>query len=173
MSAIVKKVPEDRKSGARAKITDLASWAATGKRKDEGKKRSVSRASFDRALAEVDTMMKGPNGGDFTGAKPLHIFALYYRLHEHVYGVPTAETSPAERTRACFLIAQFLRTHFDGDTKALIEFVRWTWRREAQTEAWRRENRPGADGRRVGVYLQFSGRFLTDFRVAAARAHSR
>lgn len=162
-------VPEEAPSGVRVKRQDLASWAATAK-KDEAKKKpsGITKQSYDRALLATEEMMRT---GDYSAAKPLNVFALFCTMHLHCYGVEMGENTPAERSRACVQIGGFLRNQFGGDVEALVDFVRWAWRREISTEAWRRAN-PGRGGSRLQVRWTFITQKLTDYRVDMARAHS-
>lgn len=165
MSASAKKVPENPKSAP--KLSGLGAWASKGKAKAPPKKRTgVSKASFDRAMTDVSDLMAS---GDWSKAKPIHVFALYCHLHEHVYGVPPGETGSADRTRACFQVANLIRSQFDGKISEMVDFVRWAWQREESRESWRREN-GRLSGFRLGSRLLFSGTMVSDYRVQMKRA---
>ncbi len=164
-------VPEEQPSGVRVKRQDLASWAATAKVTTPKKPKAVgiSAASYNRASVAIDEMMRT---GDYSQATPLSVFALFCKMHEHCYGVEMGENTPAERSRACMQIGGFLRNQLSGDVEALVDFVRWAWRREIATEAWRRSN-PGRGGSRLQVRWTFIAQKLTDYRVDMARAHAK
>jgi len=134
----------------------------------KGRPKTVAAAIFNRALAEVDVMLRT---GDYDGAGARHFVALYDRMHERCYGVAPAELGPAERYNASMQASAMLRKEFNGDVVSMAEYMLWAWQREIGAETWRREN--SREGRRIGVRLMFSGTLLTDYRVHLARTKRR
>lgn len=129
--------------------------------------RGVSQKRFDEALARAAAMAAS---GDWSGAKAIDFVALFSAMHERVYGVAPA-LSPAERLKASFVAAATMRAHFGNEPQELADFVWWTWKREKEREKFRREN--GREGGSISWALQFSGRLLTDYRIAMARESAR
>lgn len=152
----------------------LALVGTTRERLDRRKKKpkTMAAAVFNRALAEVDEMLRS---GEWEGAGARHMVALYDRMHERCYGIEPAELGPTERFQAGLLAGNMLKSEFRGDVVEMVEFVLWAWERELGRERWRREN--GKDGGRLGARLMFrsgSGAFLlTDYRVHLARRGAR
>lgn len=165
-------VPEERPSGVRARpatVTDLASWAQTAKPKTETKKRATPKASFDRALVQVDAMMQSD---DWTDAKSIHVFALYCRLHEHIYKVQAGELAAGERQRMLFQVSNLLKAQFAGDIPAIADFVRWAWQREIG-KMRRRAAMGTSGGSRLAARWLFTSSMVSDYRVDLATAHSK
>lgn len=132
-----------------------------------GTKRRRSPPSPDKFRTELRGMLAG---GDFDGAKPSHLVALYEWCHEQVYGVRPLELDNREVWKhATFAAAKLIKEEFRGDAKAAIEFVRWTWRREKWRESRRVDGISPSVGR-IGWRLQFAHRhFVTDYRIDLAR----
>ena len=130
--------------------------------------KTIAAAAFGRALAEVDAMLVT---GDWEGATPRHLVALYERMHERCYGVAPEELGPSERYNATLLAGNMVKNKFEGDLSACVEFMLWAWAREIEAEKWRREN--DRSGRRIGVRLMFSGSLLTDYRYHLSRTSRR
>jgi hypothetical protein len=68
--------------------------------------------------------------------------------------------------------ARLATSEFGGDMRELLDFLRWTWGREAGREDWRRKNAERSENaRRLTWYDQFVRRtLLTDYKVATNRA---
>lgn len=128
------------------------------------KPKTIAVGEFNRALLEVDTMLRT---GDWSDATTRHMVALYDRMHERTYGVEALELGPTERFNALMLASNMLKTHFSGDLEKMVPYMLWVWNREVEREAWRRRNQQS--GQRIGVRLMFSGSMLTDYRVDLAR----
>ena len=129
------------------------------------KRKPISKAQAANARADAKARSLS---GDWAGARGLTLVALWEYMHELVYGVAPADLlAPADWLRAAATANRFLDDAFAGDANALVDFMRWTWRREEGREQWRREN--GKSGGRIGYRLQFSGSILSDFRVDHAR----
>jgi hypothetical protein len=128
------------------------------------KPKTMAAAVFNRALAEVDQMLRS---GVWDGASARHLVALYDVMHQRAYGVAAAELGPAERYNAGLLAGNMLKREFGGDLVDMVNFMLWAWQREIEREAWRREN--GRDGGRIGVRLMFNNALLTDYRIHLAR----
>ena len=131
--------------------------------------KSIGASVFNRALAEVDSMIES---GDWSEATARHLVALYDRMHEKCYGVEAIELGPSERYNATMMAANMLRHKFNGDMSEAIAFMRHTWTEEIRKEKWCREN--GRERNfRIGVRLMFGGQLVTDYRLALARRSSR
>ena len=108
---------------------------------------------------------------DWSGATGSHFVALYEWLHATVYEVEASELSVVkEWTQAAAAASRMLHDYFADDTAAMVNFLRWTWKKERETEAWRRDN--GRPGRRIGWRLQFGHALVTDYRLDSRRRSS-
>lgn len=179
MTATVLKFPTERASEVRARprevkapVTTLATWAGsrdTAKKREASKERKSkgpAKSTLDRAFVKLHDMIASR---DYEGAKPIHFLALYYWMHEQVYGVVCAEMGAHDRKMGCFAASLIFRKQFDSDPEAMIDFMRWVWNREIGREKWRRENRPDGGGGRIGIGLQFSNKLVTDYRLDVLR----
>lgn len=143
--------------------------AFTGPLREKKPKRlgSIPDKAFDRLRNEAVACMKS---GAWAEAGPRTMVALFAVLHERVYGVACADLTSSTRLVASFAAARMLEREFAGDAQAMAMFLRWTWMREKEREAWRRAN--NRDGGAISWRLQFNGRLLTDYRLALARQHT-
>ena len=98
--------------------------------------------------------------------------ALYAWLHREVYGVDAAELCDrAMLTAAVAAANRMLERDFGGEAERAVDFLRWTWKREARFEKKRRDDR--AEGRRITWRLQFAARhLLVDYRVDLVRGRA-
>ena len=142
-------------------------WASDVPQSGERKKRTgATKGQIDRWRKEM-VVMRG--SGNWEGAKPVHVVALYAHAHEQVYGVPPAELAGQEYMRAAAFASRLLKDSFSGDVDAMVGFVAWTWferaggKNERAMHAWR--VREGRALYRVGWPLQFGGKLLTDWRL--------
>lgn len=134
-----------------------------------GKRRTSPTRAYDRAQEEIAAFRADPDR--WASATPAHFVALYAWLHAEVYGAAPAELRSDAWWGAVSAATKMLREEFSGEPLRMLDFVRWTWRRERA-----REQRPtrddGAEARRIGWRLQFFLRHLvTDYRVEIARTH--
>lgn len=146
-----------------AAAATLEEWAGVGKKK------APSRGPDpEKARAELAEMMLA---SDYSKATATHLVALYEWCHERIYGVrPTEIGTRAAWKQVAFAAGKIMREEFRGDPVAVVDFVRWTWRREKGREDARRAGRNTNIGR-VGWRLQFAMRYLvTDYRIDAARS---
>lgn len=124
--------------------------------------------SIEKARLEIVAML-GDN--DFEEAKPFHLVALYEWCHEKVYGVRPLELEK-QWLAAAHAASELAKTDFEGELAEVVEFIRWTWRREQQREARRAQS--GQSMGRVGWRLQFVTRYLlTDYRIDQKRVRRR
>jgi hypothetical protein len=136
---------------------------ARKQRRSERPKR-VSSGTWDKALDDGHAMLLS---GEWDEARPIHFVAAYALLHKKVYAVECSELTPQARLYASGAAARMLRDEFGDERAEMAEFLRWTWKREKEREAWRRaKNRAGG---RIGWRLQFGGSLLTDYRLDLAR----
>lgn len=127
--------------------------------------KSIGPRQHARAVSEAQEMMAS---GDWAGAEPRHLVALYAILHEKVYSVP-AETLGKEGTFAGYAARRTLMHDFHDDRAAMVEYVRWSFTNEQRTEKWRR-TQGHASTFRLSWRLLFSTRGVTNMRVAQARS---
>jgi len=99
-------------------------------------------------------------------ARPVEFLVLFMRMYLLIYGTPLV-ASATDRRNATLMIAGCIRNYFGGDKVKFADFMRWTWRREKRTEKWRREN--NQPGRVIGIRLQCSSAFVSDWRVDVER----
>lgn len=120
----------------------------------------LSRSKFDAELGATRLLMQAEQWGSF---KPKNLVFLYAHLHEHVYGVLPLELM--ENSKQAYVAAgQMLKTDFSGDVRRMIEFIRWTWRRELQQFPARKTDF------RIGWRYQFrTHSLLTDYRIHLTR----
>lgn len=139
-------------------------------KRDRKSKRAKTMAAsqFNRARAEVSEMM---STGEWTGCGARHLVALYDMMHTKCYGVEAAELGAGERYNAAMMAGNLVKRFFDGDYVEAVEFMRWAWQKEIETEKWRRER--GRDGRRIGYRLMFGGNLVTDYKLSLARRGKR
>jgi hypothetical protein len=134
----------------------LSEWAD---RPSRTRMKTITDSAMARATREVEAMLES---GEWDDALPRHFLALYALLHLRVYKVEALELTSSVRLFAAGAAGKMLKAHFDDDPYAFVEFIRWTWQREARREVWRRDN--GRDGQRIGWRLQFGGSLLTDYK---------
>lgn len=144
----------------------LEADVAASKAKPKGKR----GASLDASEREAEAMRKA---NDWTGARGRHLVALYAWLHREVYGVDVAELRDdrAMLTAAVAAANRMLERDFGGEAERGVDFLRWTWKREARAEKRRRDEH--AEGRRITWRLQFAARhLLVDYRVDLVRGRA-
>ncbi len=155
------KYPDAGQAQAAQAAASLETWAKVGKKP---KKRPLPKP--ERARGEFRAML---TAGDFSTATPTHLVALYEWCHEQIYGVLPAELNAKAWLMACGHARRLIDEEFKGDVAATIDFIRWTWKREAGREKARRAGTNPNIGR-IGWRLQFVTRFLvTDYRLDVAR----
>jgi len=147
---------------ANVKALDLASMMPSDKAP------KITPAKMRRFLQDA---LERLGTGNWVGAKPSSIVALYGVCHERVYGCSPAELSNGlTYLLATAAAARQTKEEFGGDPIRAVEFMRWVWVREESREKWRREN--GRDGGRISWKLQFGKALVTDYRIAMARKKS-
>ena len=125
------------------------------------------------ALAErVRGFQERVNREDFSELKPADLVAAYAWCHFRTYSnvLPQDLTENGAWKKALLSAGRMLTQEFEGDVAAMLNYIRWTWGREAGREQWRCENN-GGNGGRVTWYAQFvQRRLLTDYQVKTGRA---
>lgn len=96
--------------------------------------------------------------------EPKHFVALYYGLHQSVYGVEPDEVRH-DYVRAVQTARRLLEQRFGGDKCKLVAFMKWAWTRERRRAAGRDET----DSFRISWQYQFGPRLSSDYVVAAKR----
>lgn len=148
-----------------------------------GVEREAAAASLDAMVARrnprrvgggraaIQTAVEDARGrirsGDWGGATPRLLVALYYVCHTEVYGAEPVELRGEQWSMACRSAGALVKTEFGGDLSKTVEYVRWTWRREN----WREGRRTDEQKRwRVTWRQQFAQRnLLSDYRTELAR----
>jgi len=116
--------------------------------KKSGPPTAARVASF---VAQADEMVKS---GEWNDARPVHFVGLYKLLHQWCYGVES-QLSGMTFMAASSAAARMLRSSFGDDRSAFLDYLRWTWGRERETEKWRRDNgKPGGVMSWQRVFLQ-------------------
>lgn len=162
--------PTPRPAPSEATLGAAAELAKMCSRKGPPKKRarSISEARFRAVLVEMGDLVKA---NDWKDATAVHFVALYAYLHDQIYGFAPGELTARERMAAAGAASRMLSASFDGDPDDMVDFMRWTWRREASRERWRRENhRPGG---KLTWRFQFSGRALDEYRADLMRSRGK
>lgn len=127
--------------------------------------RSVGQARIRQLAAECAEMRRTGRWDEATAG---HLVALCAYCHEKVYGVSDPDLVGKNYGLAQTLAGKMIRDKFGGDVKSAVDFVRWTWKRERDTEEWRRKN--DKPGRRIGFRLQFGASGLyADWRLDVER----
>jgi hypothetical protein len=120
-------------------------------RRRTGKSMAGMRRAMDGASEHVEL-------GDWSTATPATIVGLYAVLHEKVYGVEPEELAEAWLGAVSAAKRLLEESPFNGDVARLVDFVRFTWKREKMAEDKARGT--GNVRRRVGWRLQFVSRAL-------------
>jgi len=128
-----------------------------------------------RTMADIETATRAAEAraksGDWDGADARTILGLYAWCHRSVYGITPVELEAVGEFRIAARAAlRVLHEFFDDDAAACALFVRWSWKREKDRAAWAKGK--GYDRNRMGWRLQFSGKQITDYRVAQTAKRS-
>lgn len=150
--------PTTKSERERLDAEAVALWAGEPKTKN-GKRRSMwnEEAAREDVRAMIDSE-------DWGLARPQHFVELYARLHAEVYGTPPLElATKTQKLAAASLAARVMKQLFAGDPRAVVDFIRWVWRRQSQEEKKRRAGLKDGDFRVTWRY-QFSAKLVTDYR---------
>lgn len=154
-------LPEERP----VERSPLGEWIDQAKPKPKRKATAKSMSGYDRAREEAAERV---TAGDWGDAGPAAFVGFYALMHEKIYGVAPAELVDAWKG-AVSAARGMLDKDFGGKPIEMLEFLRWTWKRERARETKRRAE--GTEGGRIGWVLQFKSRaLLTDYRVEESRA---
>lgn len=124
-----------------------------------------SKGQIERAREQMRAMRES---GDWDDASGTHLVALYEHFHFLVYGVANAELDGKNWALAAQAAGRMVAQHFGDDYGKAALFIRWVWRREERTEAWRREHQQS--GKSIGWRLQFAhGSLITQYKIDCAR----
>lgn len=138
------------------------------------RRRGPRRANSGPQKARVDKVTRQMNemrvANEWAEATPMHLVALYTWCHEQTYGLRPVEFERGgllwSAATAC--ATKMLREEFKGDIDEMVDYMRWSWRREKRKEEWRRES--NRDGGRIEWRAQFMHLYLlTDYRIDKAR----
>ncbi len=149
--------PEERNEAADA----MAALVSGPKRSSTG---------LAKQVREVKLMMENegqPGASVWAKAKASHLIALYYILHEMVYGVPP-DLKGDELKQSKLASGQFLKSKCKGDFEMAVGYMRWIWKRERSREVWRRDNH--IDGKVLGwrLIIRHPAMF-TEYKVSIER----
>lgn len=145
--------------------SNVLSFADFARRADERRQKLLeqpfraTRTKIAEARCEMDLMS---DQRDWSRARGEHLVALYCWCHEQVYGVEPALPVKAWQEGAR-LAVEFAARHFQGDLERVVDFMRWTWKREKEREEWRRSH--NRDGGRIGLRLQFGDALMPDYKL--------
>lgn len=131
------------------------------------KRKPNVRKAMELSEKQVEKLQ---DDGRYAEMKGRHFAALFVKLHTHVYGVRPLELEVGDAWFGAASAAErLLHGEFRSNAAAMIEFIRWVWKRERKVEKKRRDD--GTSGRRIGWRLMFVQRhLLTDYRVEQSRA---
>ncbi len=125
------------------------------------------RATHQR-LSDLDVAIRSAESraksGEWHGSTGSVLVGLYAMLHRRVYSVDAAELeSQTEMKRASAAARKVLTDSFRNDADAVVEFVKWAWKREQKRAEWARQN--GRDRSRLSWRFLFSASMVSDYRV--------
>lgn len=161
--------PAGDNTGVISEAADAVDAFARGEPK-RGRPRATSKANVEKQIARAKAELDGLAAERWSRAMPNHFVALYAKLHEDVYGVAPVEVAGREFFGAQAAAGKLLREEFGGRSEDLIEFMRWTWRRERDGERRRKASGRASDWRVTWQQQFVSRRLLTDYRIAIARS---
>jgi hypothetical protein len=145
-----------------ANVVDTETVSSEPPPKKRKFQKHLAPAAFDALMTETSVLNSEKRWDEFQAK---HFVALYCMLHNHVYKVVPEEAR--ENFKLLVKAAdKMLEAHFSGKKQDMIEFVRWVWARESK----RNKARDPENDFRIGWRLQFGSTFLSDYRVARARA---
>ena len=141
----------------------LAAFVAAPKKKKGG---GMAARSIKRFRLEFQAMLLD---SDFRAAACGHLVAMHEWAHTEVYGAAPGELDPKAWLHAAAAAGRMLKTEFADDIGRMVDYVRWTWKRELGRETRRRNGLDLSVGR-IGWRIQFGMRYLlTDYRIDLAR----
>lgn len=153
---------------ARVKQTDHDAAARAVLELVGGARKKPKRRSGPQSERWQDETRMLMKNGEWGGAGPQHLVALYIILHEWCYDVAPADMKGQVLLGARSSVNKLLTKEFGGDIFACVDYIKWAWSREKGREDWRREK--GVPGRRLlWRHLFMYGQVLTDYRIDAAR----
>lgn len=161
---MVRRLKKEPREGCVA-FEDFVALPSSERRKKAGRPKPLSAPDFRRLLIETNQLKDLRGWSDFT---PRNFVALYCLLHMHVYSVLPEEVRDSFRL-VVNAAKRMLEIEFSNNKTRMIEFMRWSWQREAK----RLKYRDPENDFRIGWRLQFGRALLSDFRVARARKGKR
>ena len=108
-------------------------------RRSKGQRNATPVARLNRLIKFVDGCVETedwPAGN----RGPEVLVALFCWAHEQIYGVSCVAEVARNFGAAYNSAERLMRSEFDNDFTAVVEFLRWVWKRERAQEKWRREN---------------------------------
>lgn len=112
VSDVDRRLEKQREKAARA----LARWS-------EGAARRPLAVDLERAKVKTCEMMES---GDWSEAGPIHFLMLHRQQHAIVYGSTLVVSK-----KSLFIIADVVKTWFDGDAQEFARYMHWVWEKEA------------------------------------------
>lgn len=127
--------------------------------------RGVSKARAEVLMREIDERIQL---GDYSDLQLDHYIALFCWMHEAIYDVDCVDETRREWNVAVAQVRRMLEEEFDGKDEDLLNYMRFTAKREEEKELWRRSNRrPGKRMRWRDFFLLTTA--LADWRLHMAR----
>lgn len=124
-----------------------------------------SPSGYAKAVASARARLqtgKGPTTHAWRTATVAELVGLYAVLHEQVYGVAPDELADVWLGAVSTCRRVLTHSPFNGDPEKLVDFLRFTWKRERNQVL----RSAGQDRRRLGWRLQFAPSLVTDFKCA-------
>lgn len=116
---------------------------------------------LDIALRNAESRAKS---GEWDGSNGAILVGLYAMLHVRVYHVrPEELAAQVEFRRAASAAKRILSTHFREDADAMVEFIKWSWKREQKRAEWARQQQ--RDRGRMQWRFMFAASMVTDYRA--------
>jgi hypothetical protein len=101
--------------------------------------------------------------GEWCDASSPTIVGLYAYQHEIVYKEMPLELEQKMEFKRAAGMAKTTIQAFDGDVDAVVEFMKWAWKREQGRIKWSKDN--GRERNRFSYRFLFSASQITDYRV--------
>ncbi len=137
-----------------------------------GGPRKRRNAGSNRAqhISEVCERIARGHWAEMTAGR---LVALYWIMHEKIYGItPTELNKAAAWERAMKSAGKMVKDNFDGDVGQAVQFMRWVWTEAMRKEKWARDNEKNV--RRITWQNQFMHDYLiTDWRASEMRKRAR
>lgn len=140
----------------------LSDFLSTPAQKRSAKSGRSAKPIFDVALNNATIRART---GDWEGADAKTLVGLYIVCHRMVYGLLPDDLLPDTEMRKAIRVARKCLTEsFTDDASEMVDFIKWTWKRQRSKEDW--ALRQGRDLGRFMVWTQFKKSTVVDYRKA-------